>query len=287
MTRIHDALKKAERERSFKVIGIEERESPDAIPVAERIPESSVGDVGSSHSTSHVSFAPDPITLDTLLANCPPTNWKLNPKTMLFCDSDERFGAEQFRSLRSHLCQLRDKQPLRRIVVTSSVAKEGRSFVAANLAQVMALQPGCRALLIDGDLRNPSLHSVLGVSASPGLSDYVHGETDECGIIQRGQLRNLFFIASGRPVSGQAEILSNPRFKDLLDRLESIFDWIIIDSPAAIHVSDAGLIANYCEGVLIVVRSDSTPFDMVRKARQRFPYERLLGVVLNEIPADV
>jgi len=207
---------------------------------------------------------------------------------MLFFGSEEPVhGTEEFRTLRSQLYQLREKQPLRTILVTSSLPREGRTFVAANLAQVMARQPGCRTLLIDADLRNPSLHLALGTSAMPGLSEYLLGEVDELGILQRGQMENLFFLASGRPVSGQTEVVSNGRLKSLLDRLEPLFDWIIIDSPAAIPVSDSGLIANFCDGVLMVVRSDSTPFDLVRKARQKFNPERLLGVVLNGIPAEI
>lgn len=207
---------------------------------------------------------------------------------MLFFSSEEQIeGTEQFRTLRSQLYQLRGKQALRRILVASSIPREGRSFVAANLAQVMARQPGCRALLIDADLRSPHLHLDLGTPASPGLSEYLSAETNEYGIIRRGQMENLFFIASGRPVSGPTEIVSNGRLKVLLDHLERLFDWIIIDSPAALPVSDSGLIANLCDGVLLVVRSNSTPFDVVRKARQRFSEERVLGVVLNGIPAEI
>jgi len=99
-------------------------------------------------------------------------------------------------------------------------------------------------------------------------------------------MENLFFIPSGRPVSGQSEIVSNGGLKGLLDRLAPLFDWTIVDSPAALPVSDAGLIASVCDGVLMVVRSDSTPFDVVRKARARFREECLLGVVLNGIPGE-
>ncbi len=283
MSRSYDALKKADKERSpYKVIGIEEVETPSAIPDNGRIPADTL-----SREVSRVSPAADAIALETLLERCLPTNWEPDVESMLFFGAEERVAgaAEVFRTLRSQLYQFREKQPLRRIVVTSSVSREGRSFVAANLAQVLALQPECRALLIDADLRNPSLHSALGTSATPGLSEYVLGETDEFGIIQRGRMENLFFIASGRPVSGQAEMVSSSRLKFLLDRLETVFDWIIFDSPAAVPVSDSGLIASLCDGILMVVRSNSTPFDIVRKARQRFPDDRLMGVVLNEIPA--
>jgi Mrp family chromosome partitioning ATPase len=101
--------------------------------------------------------------------------------------------------------------------------------------------------------------------------------------MQRGSTKGLFLIPSGRSVEGQTELVANGRLRVLLDQLEPLFDWVIIDSPAAMPVTDASLIANSCDGVLLVVRSHSTPFDIVRKARQRFREESLVGVVLNKI----
>jgi Mrp family chromosome partitioning ATPase len=86
-------------------------------------------------------------------------------------------------------------------------------------------------------------------------------------------------------VSSPAELVANGRLKFLLNRIEPLFDWIIIDSPPAVPVSDAGLLANYCDGVLMVVRSNATPFDIARKARQEFREDHVVGVVLNGIAA--
>jgi Mrp family chromosome partitioning ATPase len=108
-------------------------------------------------------------------------------------------------------------------------------------------------------------------------------EADEFGVMQRSGEDNLFFIPSGRTVAGPTELIANGRLKSLIDRVEPLFDWIIVDSPAAVPVSDACLLANYCDGVLMVVRSNSTPFDIVRQARARFHEESLIGVVLNVI----
>jgi protein-tyrosine kinase len=214
-------------------------------------------------------------------------NWNPDPKTMLFFEAQEpAAGQEDFRLLRSRLYQVRENMPLKTVLVASSLAKEGRSFVAINLAQAMARQQACRVLLLDADLRSPSLHLTLGTSDSPGLSEYLLSEVEHTRIIQKGQLENLYFIPSGRLVSGQTEIVSNGRLKTLLEQLGAFFDWIIIDSPAALPVSDAGLISNFCDGALIVVRSNSTPFDTVRKARERFREDRILGVVLNGISGE-
>jgi len=147
----------------------------------------------------------------------------------------------------------------------------------------MVRQHGRRVLLIDADLRAARLHLALGTGATPGLSEYLLGEVDEFGMMQRGAMENLFFVPAGRSTSNPAELIANGRLKLLLDRVESLFDWIILDSPPAVPVSDAGLIANHCDGVLMVVRSDATPSDMARKARAEFDDKLLLGVVLNGI----
>jgi protein-tyrosine kinase len=181
---------------------------------------------------------------------------------------------------------VREKMPLKTLLITSALPKEGKSFTSVNLAQVMVRQHGRRALLIDADLRGPRLHQMLGTSAGPGLSDYLQGKNDEFSIVQRGPLENLFFIPSGTGIEDPSELVGNGRLKTLVQRLEPLFDWIIIDSPPAIPVSDASVLAKACDGVLIVVRSETTPSDVARKARQEFPDESLVGVILNGTNGD-
>jgi capsular exopolysaccharide synthesis family protein len=127
---------------------------------------------------------------------------------------------------------------------------------------------------------------MLGTTSDPGLSDYLLGKNDEFSIMQRGPLENLFFIPSGTGAANPAELVGNGRLKLLLQRVEPLFDWIIIDSPPAVAVSDASVLAKACDGVLMVVRSNSTPMDSARKARQEFPEEALMGVVLNGMDED-
>lgn len=226
------------------------------------------------------------LSYETLLARCPQADWHPDPLTMLFFEEDDkRLGTEEFRTLRSRLYQIREKMPLKRLLVTSALPKEGKSFVAANLAQVMVRQHGRRALIVDADLRNPGMHRHLGTAQSPGLSDYLAGECDEFAALQRGPMENLFFLPAGRVVASAPELLSNGRLKLLLQRLEPMFDWIILDCSPVIPVSDSTLVANVCDGVLMVVRSNVTPSDMARRAREEFPDKLLLGVVLNGTPS--
>ena len=284
MSRIHEALKRAEQERAAGQGGRVESSTVGETPVTEGMPPVTVEASPPSAAQASMPALGSPFTFDTLLARCAQTNWSPDLKTMLFFNAEEQgYGTEEFRTLRSRLYQLREKQPLKKVLVTSSLPKEGKSFIAANLAQVMVRQHGRRALLIDGDLRAARLHAALGTSATPGLAEYLLGEADEFGIMQRGAMDNLFFIPSGRSVTNPAELVANGRLKFLLNRVEPLFDWIIIDSPPAVPVSDASLLSNYCDGVLMVVRSNATPFDIARKARQEFHDKDLVGVVLNGI----
>jgi Mrp family chromosome partitioning ATPase len=99
--------------------------------------------------------------------------------------------------------------------------------------------------------------------------------------MQRGSLDNLFFIAGGKHASDPAELIANGRLKDLLLRLSPLFDWVIIDSPPAMMVSDSRMMADMCDGVLLVVAAGTGSYAIVQKACQQFNNKRMLGVVLN------
>ena len=287
MSRIHEALKKAEQERAATQGGAVQPSfatAPVADPPAFR--ETPAPAVPSAARVGMPAFS-SPFSIDTLLARCPQMDWKPDLSTMLFMNGDESLrGTEEFRTLRSRLYHMREKMTLKTLLITSALPKEGKSFTAANLVQVIVRQHGWRALLIDGDLRGPRLHLSLGTTPGPGLSEYLQGKNDEFSIMQRGPMENLFFIPSGTGIEDPAELVGNGRLKILLQRVEPLFDWIIIDSPPAVPVSDASLLAKACDGVLLVVRSNSTPSDIARKARQEFQDQVLVGVVLNGTSED-
>jgi protein-tyrosine kinase len=291
MSRIHEALKKAEQERAATQGGGAQPNFA-TTPVAEppvftERPAEAVAPAAPAMGHPGMPAFGSPFNTDTLLAGCAQMEWKPDPATMLFLNGDDGArGTEEFRTLRSRLYHLREKMPLKKLLITSALPKEGKSFTSSNLAQVMVRQHGRRALLIDADLRAPRLHTMLGTTSDPGLSDYLLGKNDEFSIMQRGPLENLFFIPSGTGAADPAELVGNGRLKLLLQRVESLFDWIIIDSPPAVPVSDASVLAKACDGVLMVVRSNSTPFDIARKARQEFPDQALIGVVLNGTRED-
>jgi capsular exopolysaccharide synthesis family protein len=224
---------------------------------------------------------------DDLLVHCSHPEWHPEPNSNVFSNAERNpQGAEQFRTLRSRLYQIRGNQTLRTLLVTSAAPAEGKTFVTGNLAQAISRQADRRTLIIDADLRCSRLHSALGAPNMPGLSDYLRGEVDERSVIQHGQTGNLWLIPGGTNVTNPSELLSNGRMKTLLDRMAPIFDWVIIDSPPCLPVADASVMADFCDGVLLVVRAGSTPSDLVRKAGNELRKGKVVGVILNAVESE-
>ena len=136
------------------------------------------------------------------MKRCSHPKWTLDARNSVFVGADsDRVGAERFRTLRSRLYQIAGAQKLKKLLITSSIPAEGKTFVAANLAQSIVRQPDRRVLLIDADLRASRLHQTLGAPSGPGLSDYLRGEVDEYAIIQNGLEGNLCFIPGGQQLA--------------------------------------------------------------------------------------
>jgi protein-tyrosine kinase len=288
MSRIHEALKKAEQERSqvSSTVAPPSIEDLPPIPVAVAsapVPRTAVTRV--SEATLDVAEETSVWSHSSLVERCAKPDWTPQPSATLFLNTESNHepGMEEFRTLRSRLYRLREHRPLKTILVGSALPAEGKSFVSGNLAQVLSRQQGRRALLIDGDLRAPRLHKYLGTPSSPGLTDYLRGDANEFDVIQRSPSENLFFIPGGSSASTPAELVANGRFRTLVDRMSGIFDWIIIDSSPILPVSDAGLLSQYCDGVLLVVLAGKTASQTAQRAVKEFKDRPMLGVVLNRI----
>ena len=284
MSRIHEALKKAASERSAQLVG---KPVPE---VADLVGENLVEGMLTPQTPVEVRKAwvdaagPEYLVFEQLVERCRRTEWKLDGRFSVFAgESLFPHGAEKFRTLRSRLQQIAAARPLKRVMVGSSVPEEGKTFIASNLAQSIIRQENKRVLLIDGDLRASRLHMTLGTSVTPGLTEYLRGSADESQVIQVGNQDKLCFIPGGSLVSNPSELLHGDKMKLLLDRLAPMFDWIIIDSPPAIAVHDASILADMCDGVLFVVRAGKTDFEIAKKAIGEFHAESLLGVVLNRV----
>ena len=286
MSRIHEALKKAAQERSAQLAAgtaptfLEVADAPrTAVPLRE-LDEPTAPKRIPAEGASILRY-------EDLIKGCASPKWKTDARMSVFVGGDDgHVGAERFRTLRSRLYQIGGTRQLRRVVVTSSLPAEGKTFVAANLAQSIVRQPDRKVLLIDADLRASRLHELLGAPRSPGLSDYLRGVADEFKIVQKGSDSHLCFIPAGTEAPNPSELLLNDRMKRLLEVMTPIFDWIIIDTPPALPVHDASMMADLCDGVLFVVRAGATDHELATKAAAGFQDKNLLGVVLNRVDSD-
>jgi protein-tyrosine kinase len=249
-------------------VGIE-RPGDDGTPVRER--------------TAASSRQPQPdLSFASLFAHCSQKTWSPDLKRMLFSgNGTHKAGVEEFRTLRANLYAIRERVPLRSILVTSALPGEGKSLVACNLAQVLVRQTGKRCLLIDADLRKPELHEFFGTSGKPGLSDYLTGKTDLYDAIQRDHQGNLFLLPAGRQTADAAELLAGRDLNLLIEGVKPCFDWIVVDSPPALCVSDATVVSASCDGVLLVLEAFKTPLPLAVKARRLFSGKAIVGAVLN------
>jgi protein-tyrosine kinase len=287
MSRIHEALKRAEQQRTALEVPpiMPSAVMPEAQSDAPASPTVAAREMLDPLAHSEIDKKPragEFLRFDDIWSTCANPGWRLDLERNVFIDpATPPAVREQFRTLRSHLYQIRDKQPLRSILVTSSLPGEGKTFVANNLAHALARQQNCRVLLIDADLRRPDLHPGFGAPSSPGLAEYLKGEIPETTVIQRGLPEYLCFIAGGSKPQNPAELIANGRLKSLLQTIGPVFDWVILDSPPTLPVSDALMLAELCDGVLTVIRAAQTSFDSAQKSCQQLREKNLLGVALN------
>lgn len=285
MSRIHEALKKAAKERNSKhsqsvtpeLVDFSEGGLANSVIAQDMVPRDSPIH---TPEVSTAAYAP----VQDFLGRCSRPVWNIEPRLSVFSEESHSLqGAERFRTLRSRLVQISADQPLHRILVTSSVPEEGKTFVTANLAQSFVRQSDCRVLLVDADIRKPRLHLHFGAPVGPGLSEFLQGKADETQVLQVGADGNLCLIPGGHQVTNASELIHCERMKDLLERMSRLFDYVILDSPPALAVHDASVLADYCDGVLFVVRAGHTDYEIAERASSEFHNKNLLGVVLNRV----
>ncbi len=191
-------------------------------------------------------------------------------------------AAEQYRSLRTRLAHTEGATSLRTFLVTSPQNGEGKSLTAANLALTMAQELQRRVVLVEADLRKPSLESMFGLTPGPGLADYLMGAVDLRAIMRFLPDQNLTVIPAGGAPNNPAELLGSTAMRRALDQLRSRFDRVILDTPPVLPLADVAVLAPLVDGTLLVVRAGMTPKPAIENALRGFDASRLLGVVLND-----
>ena len=192
---------------------------------------------------------------------------------------------EQYRRLAAVLHDAHNTTGLRLIMVASAVAGEGKTLTASNLALTFSESYQKRVLLIDADLRRPSLHSVFRLDTALGLGDGLMS-AGETKMLVRQVSSRLAVLPAGRPSSDPMAGLTSERMRRLLDEAKQSFDWVILDTPPVMLLPDAHLLASMVEGAVLVVRAGSTPHEMVKRSAEAIGRSRILGVVLNRAEAQ-
>jgi protein-tyrosine kinase len=188
---------------------------------------------------------------------------------------------EEFRTLRTRLNHMKSLQPMHTVVMTSPSPAEGKSLSAANLALAQAHLAGNVTLLADFDFRRPIIHTLFQTDRSPGITDYLLGKIPLHQALRKLAGTNLYIMPAGEAVINPLELLNLREVKLLLDRLPTLFNWVILDSPPLLFAADANLLSTMCHGTLLVVRIGHTTIDSVTRAMQSLCNNNVLGIVVN------
>ena len=236
----------------------------------------------STSSKRMLSLIPSPIE------TCEPASFSLHAadskvKQVIF--GPVSIAGEQYRVVHASLALKRKQHGLKSILIASTIPNEGKSFVAACLAGVLAREAGNSVLLIHADMRTSKGLQMLGLNhrdSSPiGLSEVLQGSANVNEAILKSTELNLYLLPSGKIVSNPIELLCTPQFENLLRDIGPSFHWIIIDSPPILALADARLLVPLCDAALLVVRADKTPANLVKDCIDRVGKDHICGVLLN------
>lgn len=207
--------------------------------------------------------------------------FRLNPLLVAGL-APKSLAAEQYRQLRTRLSLAEGANAIRTVLVTSPQKGEGKSITSANLALTMAQELQRRVIIVEADLRKPSLQQMFGLTPGPGLSDYLAGAADLQQVMRTLPDHHLTVIPAGTTPGNPAELLGSTAMRRLLDQLRTSFDRVILDTPPVLPLADVAILAPMVDGALMVVRAGYTPKPAIENALRAFDSSRLLGVVLNE-----
>jgi capsular exopolysaccharide synthesis family protein len=194
---------------------------------------------------------------------------------------EQSLGAEKIRILGAKLRHMRQRRPMKTILVTSTVKDEGKSVLSANLAIALA-KTNQRVLLLDGDLHQPNQARLLGVAGLSGLSGWWRANEPILNYMRKINGLQLWFLPAGEPLDQALEMLQSQKLADLLGQVAHWFDWIIIDSPPVAPLADSAVWVNMTDATLLLARLGRTPKKLIKKVVESLDKQKLLGIVLNE-----
>jgi len=294
MGKLYKALEKAEKERggeqAIEVVReetiaqiLEEQPERTAAPISVTLHE----DVGFPEAKGP---APKP------LRSVAPISLKL-PEEVVFPEFDHKLVAyrepgsivsEQFRKLRTQLLTLNLPNQPKTIMVTSASEGEGKTLVSTNLATILAHDLQSYALLVDADLRNPALSRWFGLHNGRGLSDYLTGGSEIPELLLKTKIAKLSILSSGTVRDNPVELIGSKRMGSLVDELRSRYSdrYIIFDSSPLLATTEPSVLTKLVDGIILVVRSGSTPRETVKQALTTIDPAKILGIILNDLTLE-
>lgn len=274
MGKVYDALRRAEEQRGRRAHG-----AAPSVPEHEPAPGASVG-----------ALRPEPprprslAFLAGLGRSQPPavqeTAATLNKRRIVLLQPDS-FVAEQFRTLRARLDSLAATRPIRTLAVTSALPGDGKTLASIGLAVVNAMQPGRRVLLVDCDLRKPSVATSLGLRVDAGLAEVLTDSAPLEDALLRVEGHELEVLPVRAVPQNPSELLASDAMRKLLETLAGRYDRVILDLPPTLGLPDAKTVSELCDGVIFVVRADVTPEPEIASALDVLDRRRVLGLVMN------
>jgi capsular exopolysaccharide synthesis family protein len=282
MSYIFEALQRAEAERSGGSLPQNAESVADLLQKVEQEIDrkqslSELPPSAKSESPEAVSFASAKVLTAALRADA-----------RLVCLTDQGgLAAEKFRVLGLKLRTLRERRKLKRIVITSGIPEEGKSLITANLALNQSRSKVLKTVLIDGDLRRPELGSRFGFSRSlAGLSEVLRGERQLTEVVYKIEGSGLWFIPAGVTPENPIELMQSGRLQQVLEQLETFFDWVIIDTPPVRPLADTPLWMKMADGVLLVTREGVCEKKQLERAVEVIDPSNMLGVVVNSCSSN-
>lgn len=212
-------------------------------------------------------------------------NTKIEPHVVAFHDPASPVG-EQYKIIRTNIQSMRSKGDYKTFLVTSSVNGEGKTVTSVNLALTMANDLNNKSiLLIDADMRKGKVARYLGLNSKPGLSEILKGEIEPDAAFVSPNINNLTIIPSGRVPKNPAELLGSKKMSSLLASLRARFDYIFIDSPPVMPLTDPCILGGMTDGVILVVQAARTQRDMVKTVENRLlqAHAKLLGYIITNV----
>jgi len=273
MSRIQEILKKAERDGSVhrtRAIGAEApRPSAAAAAVAE--PPAAPPPAPAPRVTAMPRDSQPAREIATTL-----------DRRLVAAFAPQSLAAEQYRSLRTRVKSAENGRTFRAIIVTSPNKGDGKSLTAANLALTMAQEFQQRVLLVDADLRRPSIHRLFGIPETPGLSDILLGGAAIEDTLVTIPHHHLTVMPSGVVPARPAELLGSAAMRRVLDTARTRFDRIIVDMPPVAPLADVSIASSLVDGILMIVRAGVTPKPAIERALSGLDTSKVLGLVLND-----